>query len=609
VQHLRLSQFILTYGPGAIIEGPRGPRLIPRPDIGLFTGNLRPEDFEISDERISEGLLKGGRIFRLPTAAELGWTDRPVYRTRVFPEWWICSQHWKLFMYRDGYRDGCPECRRENVQGYRRKWDAVRFVMACAKGHLDDVNWHFAVHARTGGACRRGTLPRYYNWKSAGGSLRDIKVECPQCGASVSIGDLYGREWACSGRYPEREPLNSSPQREGCDERAIMVLRQASNLRVPEVFPVFTLRLYTELHNLLALREVRGALSFANKHGKLNSRKDLEEVLNTLVECRALSRDVAVNILEHPWDEIRRVMDEILALPSVTSPVEIIRDEFEVFQRASEEGAPPVRGRTRSRVVFEVPEDRIRKNVRGPCGLKFRVAPATRLRTVLVQLGYRRYVRRISRSDPEEMLRADLVPVHFMDSQGTRWYPGVEMLGEGIFIRLEDSARLVEDGDAWNAWLEAFRLPDPRYRRSNALQRDGEELHPGFVWWHTLSHLLIRTLSIDSGYSSASIRERVYFRNTDRGFTGGIVLYTVQPGEGTMGGLVSQIDNFEATLQRAFEIAEICPNDPLCADHSFRNGLVAGSACYACLFVSETSCEHRNMWLDRKVLLEGAGCA
>lgn len=605
MQHLKLSQFILTYGPGAIIEGPKGPRLIPRPDIGLFRGGISPEDFEISDERISEALLGGGRIFRLPSTAELGWTDRPVYRTRIFPEWWICSSHWKLFR----YWDGCPDCRREGVPGHRRKWDAVRFVMACAKGHLDDVRWHFVVHIRTGGECRKGPFPKYYNWRSSGGSLRDIRVECPKCGASVSIGYLYEREWKCSGRYPEREPIGvpSTPEWRGCDESALVVLRQASNLRIPEVFPVFTLRLYTELHNLLALREVKLALELARKYGRLNSKEELRDVLDSAVETGALSRDIAMNILEHPWDEIKRVMDEILTLPSVTDPVELIKDEFEVFQRASEEGAPPVRGRTR--VVFEVPEDRIRRNVRGPYGLKFRVAPATRLRTILVQLGYRRYVKRISRNHPEEVLQADLVPVHFTDSRGYRWYPGVEMLGEGIFIRLEDSEKLAEDGDAWNAWLQAFGSPHPRYRRSNALQRNGEELHPGFVWWHTLSHLLIRILSVDSGYSSAAIRERVYFEKTDQGFTGGIVLYTVQPGEGTMGGLVSQIDNFEFILQRAFEIAEICPNDPLCADHVFRNGRIAGSACYACLFVSETSCEHRNMWLDRKVLLEGTGHA
>src|SRR5947209_1050402 len=70
-QQVRLSQFVITYGPGAILEGQNGPRVIPRPDIGLFSGsNFLPSDFEISDQPMSEGLLGGARIFRLPSNAE-----------------------------------------------------------------------------------------------------------------------------------------------------------------------------------------------------------------------------------------------------------------------------------------------------------------------------------------------------------------------------------------------------------------------------------------------------------------------------------------------------------------------------------------------------------
>ena len=596
MQHIRGSQFILTYGPGAIIEGQRGPRLIPSPDIGLYRG-FRPEEFEISDERISEGILEGSRIFRLPSSAELGWEDRPVYRTKIFPEWWICSDHWKLFR----YRDGCPECRRERRKPEQRKWDAVRFVMACRKGHLDDVNWHYAVHIGSGGDCKRGDLPHYYEWIAHGRSLRDIEIRCPQCGAKVDIGYLYNKkDWKCTGRFPEREPLESSqPDRRGCEENALMILRQASNLRVPDILSVFSLRLYTELHRLLAIREVKAVLWMLRKQGRINSEKDFRKELEDAVRNKIIGKEVAMNILRHSWDEIKRAIDDVLNLPTVRGYVNVIRDEFDVFWKASEEGAPPTRGG--ARVIFEVPEDRIRRNVEGPHGLKFRIAPATRLRTILVQRGYRRYVRRGSR----DILEADPVSAHFTDSRGIRWYPGVEMLGEGIFIRLENHQRLNTDGESWNAWRSAYRSPHRDYTRFGVLQREGEELHPGFVWWHTLSHLLIRALSIDSGYSSAAIRERVYFRISDEGFKGGIVLYTVQPGEGTMGGLVSQVENFEFILRRAFEMAEICPNDPLCRNHVFRSGRVTGAACYACLFVSETSCEHRNMWLDRNVLLEG----
>ena len=91
-QSIRPSQFIITYGPGSIIEGRNGPRLIPRPDKGLFINPiLKVEELEISDSRMSEGILEGARVFRLPSNAELGKDDDTfLYRTKIFPEWNLC---------------------------------------------------------------------------------------------------------------------------------------------------------------------------------------------------------------------------------------------------------------------------------------------------------------------------------------------------------------------------------------------------------------------------------------------------------------------------------------------------------------------------------------
>ena len=122
---------------------------------------------------------------------------------------------------------------------------------------------------------------------------------------------------------------------------------------------------------------------------------------------------------------------------------------------------------------------------------------------------------------------------------GRDWYPGVDNLGEGIFIMLD-----LEDGwhynistsytDEWNGAVEN-RLSYPQ--DINIFRGDNrEELDPVFVWWHTLSHLLIRSLSIEAGYSSAAIRERVYFERDRTGRKrGAILLYATQPGsEGTL---------------------------------------------------------------------------
>ncbi len=60
-----------------------------------------------------------------------------------------------------------------------------------------------------------------------------------------------------------------------------------------------------------------------------------------------------------------------------------------------------------------------------------------------------------------------------------------------------------------------------------------------YIALHTLSHLLIRTIALECGYSSASLAERIY-AGTDDDPRGGILIYTAVPdAEGTLGGLVS----------------------------------------------------------------------
>ena len=125
---------------------------------------------------------------------------------------------------------------------------------------------------------------------------------------------------------------------------------------------------------------------------------------------------------------------------------------------------------------------------------------------------------------------------------------------------------------------------------------------PLFVWWHSLSHALIRTLAFKSGYSAASIRERVYIdRETN---TGGILLYTTTVGEDcSMGGLIESVNHFDEILDEAFDSVKLCSYDPLCSIERISKDKVNGSACIYCLLLPETSCEHNNMWLDRHLLM------
>ena len=122
---------------------------------------------------------------------------------------------------------------------------------------------------------------------------------------------------------------------------------------------------------------------------------------------------------------------------------------------------------------------------------------------------------------------------------------------------------------------------------------------------HTLSFLLTRTTGEEARYSPASIRERFYFEPRGGMYRGGILLYAAQPwSEGTLGCLIGRVPHMGTILGAALKKAASCSGDPLCGEARFRSGGYNGASCHACLMTSEMSCEHRNMWLNRHVLLD-----
>ena len=83
---------------------------------------------------------------------------------------------------------------------------------------------------------------------------------------------------------------------------------------------------------------------------------------------------------------------------------------------------------------------------------------------------------------------------------------------------------------------------------------------------------------------------------------------TAPDSEGTLGGLVALAERttLARLLRNALHDARHCSSDPLCAErlpHETEDFL-HGAACHICLFVSETTCERGNRFLDRRVLAD-----
>jgi hypothetical protein len=176
------------------------------------------------------------------------------------------------------------------------------------------------------------------------------------------------------------------------------------------------------------------------------------------------------------------------------------------------------------------------------------------------------------------------------------WLPAIELLGEGIFIKLNENKI-----DQWMIhYKPRFKVLNERLQKSNI---SCENFSVSYILLHTFSHLLIRQLSLECGYSAASIKERIYCTYPDSIIMNGILLYTSSSdSDGSLGGLVRQglPESFEMIFLNMINDAKWCSSDPVCIESDSQGyDSLNMAACHACALLPETCCEKRNCLLDR----------
>jgi hypothetical protein len=124
---------------------------------------------------------------------------------------------------------------------------------------------------------------------------------------------------------------------------------------------------------------------------------------------------------------------------------------------------------------------------------------------------------------------------------------------------------------------------------------------------HGLAHALINQLVFECGYSSASLRERLYVSADEKAPMAALLVYTAAgDAEGTLGGLVQQ--GMSVRLARIFLSAlrriSWCSADPICSEVDYQGvDRTNRAACHSCLLLPETACETINRGLDRALLI------
>ena len=615
---VRRAQLIAPFGVGAMLVVRDGTALITagldhwfKQDNG--TGCNDVDEFKVYEWRL-QNLLKVDH-FRMPPDYRDPYQGDEVPNQALtipflrFPIWHHCNYCGYMEEETLALRGKrfCPEC--EKAQR-RRALVQVPFVAMCDHGHLQDFPWREWVHRSANPKCS-GML----RLKATGGAtLAGQRVEC-SCGALRSLAgimnaspdgmktdlseklDSTGAIFTCQGKRPWLGTVESEP----CSRPLRGSLRSAANIYfaqvrsaiyLPRIEPGDLDRLVDMLQSLFDDPQLSSMINIMRESSKEISPEFVRALRGE--QLKSFSNDeiqVALKVLFTPDSELadwsimgdddkesgfRRQEYDALKTERDTYDLKIIASNLAEYE--------PEIAQFFSRIMLV----RKLRETRALSGFT-RIFPDN-------NQGLEARKRFLWRSVPH--------------GKGS-WLPAYVVYGEGIFLEL-DEQRL-------RAWLSAHgdgiikRVQPLLERYSYIHQSKRLHEHPlgaRFVLLHTLSHLLINRLVFECGYSSASLRERLYVSDSATEPMAGLLIYTAAgDAEGTMGGLVrmGKPGYLEPVVRRALEGARWCSADPVCMELGNKGGQGPDSlnlaACHSCALVPETACEEFNRFLDRGLLI------
>jgi hypothetical protein len=603
----RLSQLISTFGPGSMIDLPTrsvvvgGLELWEMAGSNAFTLIAEPRSAGRLEQLLrARNLLEPGVRLTLRTPPNSADTFFGVPRgiaTPIFPALFVCERVESALS-----AEGKPVRRRRlvrwqdlDITGRRRysfddgiKSDVIpiRFVGACLDGHLQDIDWRWVVHA---GAVCHETL--WIEEKGTSAHPSDTSIVCG-CSRRLSLQEAFqpGRLGPCRGARPwllDRDP-------NGCNLPLKLLTRSATNTYFPQVYTVISLPAEEDELTLL-VSDLLADLGMAQ------SVQDIADLKRLVPKLRAsLGAYDNADIFDRLQRLLEGARNDAKRSPKLS--------EFDAFASGRAEigenhSTAKLYARTLLRSDWDHENDSALKAITS-------IVAVHRLREVSCLYGFTRFEAAPTSADGDiEDIRLAVRGAPL--STGADWLPAIEQFGEGIFIHF--------DSAAINSWLQ-----QPAVMQRHAQLAHGYALwkrnfaqapdYPGtaYVLLHSISHALMDEIALDCGYPATSLKERVYALPLSS--TGapvercGILIYTASPGaQGTLGGLVAATPRIATILRNALEHLRICSNDPVCADHEpdDRSGDRAthGAACHGCLLIAETSCEMRNLLLDRGLLV------
>lgn len=547
----RQSQLVSTYGIGSLF--PSGDQSFMICGIDEWDEQRCPR---VEEPRLARSL--GVHLFRSPPSGrKIG--DVPAVR---FPNYHYCPNCRRLapFWKFDSQRMECRDCSRDITPS--------RFVACCENGHIEDFPYFQWVHR--GSEALGGEHRLTLSSRGASSSLSDIVIRC-SCGVKpYSLEGSFTKHAlrtikACGG---ERPWLPDAPA-EKCDKPLRALQRGSSNVWFAAVRSAISIPPWSSPNS-----------HFVTKHWALLEHlpeASLLPALEGMIAQSPLTGLDAAGII----DTIRRRQ----GLQSASEPTdaELRAEEYNALIDGNEGGRLD---------TFHCSEVEVDARVQS---IVAQVSKVARLREVRALHGFTRVT-----AIPTDTVSPKLAKLSI---EHTSWLPGTEVLGEGVFVRIREDVIAAWEGG--NSAVKRRSLLEPSMRVRAEAHEGASPLPPTarFMAVHSLAHALLQELSLEAGYPIGSLRERVYALDGQAG----ILIYTASSdAAGSLGGLAALAERsvFANSMLRAVARAGWCSNDPVCSESgaSGSDGLNL-AACHACLLLPETSCEHRNVFLDRVMLV------
>lgn len=575
---IRRTQAITPSGVGAIID--------------MLGESFVAED--ISQWRGRREVLRAPRIaahfgvpeLRTPPSVEDSGSGLPFYR---FPQWLFCGScrdmvRWSPRRERPGQPPRCETCRSSP------QLVPMRFVAVCGNGHLDDVNWVRWAHSRKANRdqaqCGQPKL-QFLHVSGVGGGLESLEVRCVTCQGHRNLRDLTSPEAmrsigiTCRGRQPWQFVTNVH-----CDVPLVVLQRGASSVYFPRVESAIDIPPESNWMNWGGA----AARILSNENFKLVHAHPGHPAAGVLIGMAAAEEGVSEEM-------VRAVLAEQLGVGTAPVTVETSADFRAREWQALISPAPthdPRDAFISRRAPFPSPAGH---HALGPFAdqlapLVSDVVLVDRLREIRALLGFYRHTM-------DRMVEPDL-------GQRIGFLPAIEVFGEGVFLRIDEEA--VRRWESLAAVRERAHILRSRLAGSFHAKWIEEEPTPRLLLIHTLGHLLMRQMSFDAGYSSSSLRERIFADDKPAAPLAGLLIYTAAgDAEGSLGGLarLGKPERLVPVFARALGAAQWCSLDPVCRESNAQgpDGLSL-AACHACVLASETSCILGNVLLDRALVID-----